>query len=336
VSVIDRARRILRGRNARVVLPEGEDPRIVEAAAILRRTESVRAILLGDVSRVQAVAAALDLDAGELEVVEPASRADASGYAALYQQARPGTRSELARRIVGRPLFHAGLMVRAGDADTMVAGATCPTARVIEAALMTIGLAPGVASPSSSFLMTVGDAAGGTSRSLLFADCALNVDPSAEVLADIGLAAARTMVELTGETPRVAFLSFSTRGSARHARVDRVRTAVELARARAPGLAIDGELQADAALSPRVARLKAGDDDGVAGRANVLVFPDLDSANIGYKLVQYLGGAQALGPLLQGFATPVSDLSRGASVADVVAIALLTLGRAHARSASGT
>lgn len=336
MNAVERARRMLRGRNARVVLPEGEDPRIVEAAAILRRSESVRAILLGDVERVRGVAAARHVEAGELEVLDPASHAEASGYAALYQQARPGTRPELARRIAGRPLFHAGLMVRAGDAEAMVAGVTCPTARVIEAALMTIGLAPGVTSPSSGFLMSVGDAASGTARNLLFADCALNVDPSAEVLAEIGLTAAQAMLDLTGETPRVAFLSFSTHGSARHPRVERVRSAVELARERAPALAIDGELQADAALSPRVAELKIGAAGAVAGRANVLVFPDLDSANIGYKLVQYLGGAQALGPLLQGFAMPVSDLSRGASVADVVAIALLTLGRAHARSASGT
>lgn len=329
MNVLERARRVLRARGACVVLPEGEEPRVVEAAAILRREEKLRALLLGDPSRVRAVAAGLGLGADDLEVLDPVARSADPRYLELYQQARPGTRPEVARRLVARPLFHAGLMLRAGEADAMVAGATCPTARVIEAALMTVGLADGVTAPSSSFLMSWDERAGEGPRQLLFADCALNVEPSVEVLADIGLAAARTLHELTGETPRVAFLSFSTHGSGRHPRVDRVREAVELARARAPGLAVDGELQADAALSPRVARLKAPAGGEVAGQANVLVFPDLDSANIGYKLVQYLGGAQALGPLLQGFARPVSDLSRGASVADIVQTTLLTLARAQ-------
>jgi len=318
---------VLAARAACVVLPEGEDPRIVEAAAILRRAESVNAILLGDAARVQSVAAGLGLQREDLEILDPEGRAAAGHYATLYQQARPGTRLALAQRIVARPLFHAGMMVRSGEADAMVAGASCPTARVIEAALMTIGLATGVATPSSSFLLSVPEPAGGAHRELLFADCALNVDPSPDALADIGLASARTLHELTGETPRLAFLSFSTHGSARHPRVDRVRAAVEIARGRAPTMAIEGELQVDAALSPRVAQLKMGAVGEVAGRANVLVFPDLDSANIGYKLVQYLGGAQALGPILQGFAKPVSDLSRGASVADVVETALVTLAR---------
>jgi phosphate acetyltransferase len=330
VSAVDRARRALASGRARIVLPEGEDPRVVEAAAILRRAESVDALLLGDPARVESVVAGLGLHRGDVEILDPSSRADAGDFVRLYQLARPGTKPALAQRIVARPLFHAGLMVRSGECDAMVAGATCPTARVIEAALMTIGLAAGVATPSSSFLITLPATAGGQTRDLLFADCALNVDPTPGALADIALASARTMLELTGETPRLAFLSFSTHGSARHPRVERVRAAVELARARAPALAIDGELQVDAALSPRVARLKTGGAGEVAGRANVLVFPDLDSANIGYKLVQYLGGAQALGPILQGFAKPVSDLSRGASVADIVETSLVTLARGSA------
>ncbi len=331
MSAVARARRALASVPARVVLPEGEDPRIVEAAAILRRSESVDAILLGDPARVESVATGLGLRHADLEILDPAARAAVGDdYARLYQQARPGTRPALAHRIVARPLFHAGMMLRSGEVDAMVAGATCPTARVIEAALMTIGLAAGVDTPSSSFLISLADAGSTTCRDLLFADCALNVDPTPEALADIGLASARTMLELTGETPRVAFLSFSTHGSARHPRVDRVRTAVEIARRRAPELAIEGELQADAALAPRVAALKLDDVGEVAGRANVLVFPDLDSANIGYKLVQYLGGAQALGPILQGFAKPVSDLSRGASVADIVETSLVTLARGPA------
>ena len=314
-QLVERAK----ARPRSVVLPEGDDPRIVRAARRLHDEGIARPILIGERASLEA-AAGTDMSLESIESVSPNSSDALDAYASLYVEGRPKANERVARRLLSRPLFYAAMAVKAGDADALVAGASQPTARVIEAGLMSVGLADGISTPSSFFIMA--PRAGGAP--LVFADCAVNVEPDAEALADIAIASAGNAERLLGVTARVAMLSFSTHGSARHERIDKVRSAVEIARTRVPELAIDGDLQADAAIVPRVAELKSRYPSDVAGRANVLVFPDLDAGNIGYKLSEHLGDLRAIGPFLQGFARPLCDLSRGATADDVVAAAAIT------------
>lgn len=318
-----------KGRGGTVVFPEGTDERILRAARRMADGDLARVTLVGDETAVRAAAVGANVSLTGIALRNPETDPAAASFAQSIAGERDRMTEAMADRLVRRRLYFAGMMVAAGETDTLVAGVSTPTRRVIEAGMMTVGLVEGIETPSSFFLMVVPNFLGQGSKSFVFADCGFNVDPSAAELADIALASATSAAELLPEPPRVAMLSFSTKGSASHPRIDKVTQALAIARKRAPELLIDGEFQADTALTPAVAATKLKEESDVAGRANVLVFPDLDSGNIGYKLTQYMAGARAVGPILQGFNKPICDLSRGAMVEDVIAAAVIGLYRAQ-------
>ena len=315
----------------RIVLPEGDEPRTVQAAAILAAEKLVCPILLGEPERIKAVAQEKGADISSVEIVNPKASPKAAEYAnALFEiRKAKGVTEEMAKQLVEDPMYYGIMMVKVGDADGLVSGAVHTTGDMLRPALQIIKTKPGTKVVSSSFLMECPNKKLGHNGLLVYSDCVVVPCPTAEELAQIAVSAAETARTLCGiEVPKVALLSFSTKGSAKHDLVTKVQEATRLAHEMAPDLLLDGELQLDAALVPEVGASKAKGSP-VAGYANVLVYPDLQAGNIGYKLTQRVAGAEAFA-VLQGLAKPCNDLSRGCSVEDIVKTAVCTAVQAQA------
>lgn len=313
---LERMKKAAKSSKKTIVLPEGEDPRTIEAAKKIVAEGLANLVILGDPDKI---------DVEGVTVIDPRSAEKHDEYAAAFAELRKkkGVTLPEAMEQMNDATYFGTMMVKMGDADGLVSGACHSTANTLRPALQILKTAPGTKLVSAFFIMCTDKAEYGDDGTLLFADCGLNIDPTADELSEIAIASAGSWEKYMGTQPKVAMLSFSTMGSAKGEVPTKVQEATELAHEKAPELAVDGDLQLDAALVPSVAALKAPGSD-VAGKANILVFPDLEAGNIGYKLVQRFAGAQAYGPILQGIAKPVNDLSRGCSADDIVGVVAIT------------
>ena len=329
MELLDQIKERARQLQNRIVLPEGTELRTLKAAEIIIREKLARIILLGDPQKIEVLTTKEGIDISGAQIVDPLTNTKRKQYAEIMVEIRKskGLTLEEALESLNDPLVFGPLMIKAGDADGEIAGAINATGDVLRPALQYVKTLPGVSVVSGVFFMLFKNKEIGDNGILVFADCAVMPDPDERQLAEIAVTSAKTAKAIANIEPRIAMLSFSTKGSAKHPLVTKVANATQIAREMAPELLIDGEMQLDAALVEEVGQLKSPGSK-VAGKANILVFPGLESANIGYKLVQRLAGAEAIGPILQGMAAPINDLSRGCSVSDIVNMVAITANQA--------
>lgn len=334
MELLNRIKEQARTAKQRIVLPEGNEERTMRAANEIVEQGIAEIILIGNPGELKELAKDWGLEHvlnGDIRIVDPADHPKKEAYVDLMLQIRAskGLTREDAERLILNPLYLSVMMIKAGDADGEVAGAGNATGDVLRPAFQYVKTKPGISVVSGAFIMLLKDKHYGENGMMIFADCAVHPNPTAPELAQIAVETGKTTRAIVGMEPRIAMLSFSTKGSAKHEMVDKVVEATKLAQEMAPDMKIDGELQADAAIVPGVGAKKAPDSK-IAGRANVLVFPTLEVGNIAYKLVQRLADAEAIGPILQGMAAPINDLSRGCSVSDIVNLVAITACQAQA------